>query len=164
LSLIIKSWKVRPFRIFMVICNGDDNTSGYQESINQLNMSYHFPYSTGYVLLVKDGKGTYIWALCQKNEGSLKIKQRPVKMDGRTTYWTLPPKRTPFQNGVDRWPNLWTVPGRRWNSPTYLMRLWGHSYFKISSPGPVFMEPNDYYDAPINRDLHFIRSVGLIKS
>jgi phosphoribosyl 1,2-cyclic phosphodiesterase len=26
-----------------------------------------------------------------------------------------------------------------------------------------FMEPSDYYDAPINRVLHFIRSVGVIK-
>jgi hypothetical protein len=25
------------------------------------------------------------------------------------------------------------------------------------------MEPSDYYDASINRVLHFIRSVGLIK-
>jgi hypothetical protein len=48
------------------------------------------------------GKGAYIWALCQKNEVSVEIKQRPVKMGGRTTYWTLPPKRTPFQNGIDR--------------------------------------------------------------
>jgi hypothetical protein len=52
------------------------------------------------------GKGTYIWTLCQKNEGSVKIKQRPVKMGGRTTYWTLPPKMTPSRNGVDRRPNL----------------------------------------------------------
>jgi hypothetical protein len=44
----------------------------------------------------------YNWAHCQKNEGSVEIKQRPVKMGGRTTYWTLPPKRTSFQNGVDR--------------------------------------------------------------
>jgi hypothetical protein len=29
--------------------------------------------------------------------------------------------------------------------------------------GHFFMEPSDYYDAPINRILHFIRSVGLIK-
>jgi hypothetical protein len=27
----------------------------------------------------------------------------------------------------------------------------------------LFMEPNDYYDAPIDIVLHFIRSVGLIK-
>jgi hypothetical protein len=48
------------------------------------------------------GKGIYIRTLCQKNEGSAEIKQRPVKMGGRTTYWTLPPKGAPFQNGVDR--------------------------------------------------------------
>jgi hypothetical protein len=29
--------------------------------------------------------------------------------------------------------------------------------------GQFFTEPSDYYDAPINRVLHFIRSVGLIK-
>jgi hypothetical protein len=29
--------------------------------------------------------------------------------------------------------------------------------------GQFFMEPSDYYDAHINRVLHFIRSVGLIK-
>jgi hypothetical protein len=29
--------------------------------------------------------------------------------------------------------------------------------------GQFFMKPSDYYDAPINRVLHFIRSVGLIK-
>jgi hypothetical protein len=29
--------------------------------------------------------------------------------------------------------------------------------------GQFLMEPSDYYDAPINRVLHFIRSVGLIK-
>jgi hypothetical protein len=28
---------------------------------------------------------------------------------------------------------------------------------------PLFMEPSDYYDAPIDKVLHFIRSVGLIK-
>jgi hypothetical protein len=26
-----------------------------------------------------------------------------------------------------------------------------------------FMEPSDYYDTPINKVLHFIRSVGLIR-
>jgi hypothetical protein len=29
--------------------------------------------------------------------------------------------------------------------------------------GQFFMEPSDYYVAPIRRVLHFIRSVGLIK-
>jgi hypothetical protein len=29
--------------------------------------------------------------------------------------------------------------------------------------GQFFMEPSDFYDAPISRVLHFIKSVGLIK-
>jgi hypothetical protein len=40
-------------------------------------------------------------ALCQKNEGSVKAEQRPVKMGGKTTYRTLSPKREPFQIGID---------------------------------------------------------------
>jgi hypothetical protein len=47
------------------------------------------------------GKGTYTRALCQKNVGSVAIKQRPTKMGGRATYRTLLPKRAPFQIGVD---------------------------------------------------------------
>jgi hypothetical protein len=35
------------------------------------------------------GNGTYITALCQKNKGSVEIKQRPIKMDGRTIYRTV---------------------------------------------------------------------------
>jgi hypothetical protein len=48
------------------------------------------------------GKGTYTRALCQKNEGSVEIKQRPIKMEGRTIYRTLSPKRRPFQIAIDR--------------------------------------------------------------
>jgi hypothetical protein len=40
--------------------------------------------------------------LCQENEGSVEIKQRPIKMGSRTVYKTLSPKRTPFQTGIDR--------------------------------------------------------------
>jgi hypothetical protein len=48
------------------------------------------------------GKGTYTSVLCQKNKGSVKIKQRPIKLGGRTIYRTQSPKRTPFQTGIDR--------------------------------------------------------------
>jgi hypothetical protein len=59
----------------------------------------HWESTTG----LKQAKGLiYIWALCQKNELSVEIKQRPVKVGGRTNYQTLPPQRAPFQNGVDR--------------------------------------------------------------
>jgi hypothetical protein len=47
------------------------------------------------------GKGTYRGALCQKNEGSVEVKQRPIKMGGRTIYRILSLKRTPFQTGID---------------------------------------------------------------
>jgi hypothetical protein len=37
------------------------------------------------------------------------------------------------------------------------------SLLKPSILGQFFMEPSDYYDAPIYKVLHFIRRVGLIK-
>jgi hypothetical protein len=43
----------------------------------------------------------HIRAICQKKEVSVRVKQRPVKMGGRTTYRTLSPKRAPFQIGID---------------------------------------------------------------
>jgi hypothetical protein len=47
------------------------------------------------------GKGTYNRALCQKNEGSVEVKQRQIKMGGRTIYRTLSPKRAPFQTMIE---------------------------------------------------------------
>jgi hypothetical protein len=37
------------------------------------------------------------------------------------------------------------------------------AYLRFRHLGQFFMEPSDYYDAIINKVLHFIRSVGLIK-
>jgi hypothetical protein len=37
------------------------------------------------------------------------------------------------------------------------------AYTRFRHLGQYFMEPSDYYDAPIHKVLHFIRSVGLIK-
>jgi hypothetical protein len=37
------------------------------------------------------------------------------------------------------------------------------AYLRFRHMGQFFMEPSDKYDAPINKVLHFIRSVGLIK-
>jgi hypothetical protein len=54
-----------------------------------------------YIYWPKTGKQTYMRALCQKNKGSVEIKQRSIKMDGRTIYRTLSPKGTPFQTGID---------------------------------------------------------------
>jgi hypothetical protein len=83
-------------------------------------------------------------------------------MGGRTTYRTLSPKRAPFQIGIDWWSHLQKVPRRGWISHTHPVWLWGCSPYKISSPGPVFLEPSDYYETPIDVILHFIRGVRLI--
>jgi hypothetical protein len=82
-------------------------------------------------------KGTYIRILCQKNKGSVEIKQRPIKMDSWTIYRTLTSKRTPFQIGTGRWSHLWKVTRGRWVSNTFPMWLWGYGSFIISSPGPL---------------------------
>jgi hypothetical protein len=37
------------------------------------------------------------------------------------------------------------------------------AHIRVRHLGQFFMEPSDYYDAPINKVLHFIRGVGLIK-
>jgi hypothetical protein len=37
------------------------------------------------------------------------------------------------------------------------------AYLRFRHMGQFFMEPSDYYDDPINKVLHFIRGVGLIK-
>jgi hypothetical protein len=37
------------------------------------------------------------------------------------------------------------------------------AYLRFRHLGQFFMEPSDYYDAPINKVLHFIWGVGLIK-
>jgi hypothetical protein len=37
------------------------------------------------------------------------------------------------------------------------------AYLRFRHLGQFFMEPSDYYDAPVNRVLHFMRSVRLIK-
>jgi hypothetical protein len=109
------------------------------------------------------GKGTYTRALCQKNEGSVGVKQRPIKMCGRTTYRTLSPTRTPFQTGIGRWSHLWKVPRSKWFSHTYPMWLWGHSLIKISSPGPVLHRTKRLLWCPHKQSPTFHSSVGLIR-
>jgi hypothetical protein len=37
------------------------------------------------------------------------------------------------------------------------------AYLRFCHVGQFFMEPSDYYDAPINKVLHFIPGAGLIK-
>jgi hypothetical protein len=46
---------------------------------------------------IQTGKGIPTRTLCQKNQGTVKTKQKPVTVGDRT----LSPERTPLQNGID---------------------------------------------------------------
>jgi hypothetical protein len=110
---------------------------------------------------IQTGKGTYTWALCRKNEGSVEVKHRPIKMGGRTTYWTLSPKRTPFQTGTNRTCERCLEEDE---SATHILcDCEATAYLRFRHLGQFFMAQSDYYDAPQNKVLHFIRNVGLIK-
>jgi hypothetical protein len=109
----------------------------------------------------ESGKATYTRTLCQKNEGSVEVRDQLRWMVTLLTgHCHL--KGHLFKLRLTDDPTCERSLGKT-NQPhtSYVMR--GQSAFKISSPGPVFMAPSDYYDAPINEALHFIRSVGLIK-
>jgi hypothetical protein len=67
---------------------------GLEEQKSQKTFGIHYWTQTG--------KGTYTRALCQKNEGSVEVKQRPIKTGGKTIYKTKSPKRTSFKTGTDR--------------------------------------------------------------
>jgi hypothetical protein len=50
------------------------------------------------------------------------------------------------------------------DSATHILRdCEAIAYLRFSNLGQFFMEPNDYYDAPLHKVLHFIRSVELIQ-
>jgi hypothetical protein len=53
---------------------------------------------------IQTGKGIPTRTLCQKNQGTVKIKQKPVMMGDRTTHRTLSLERTPLQNGINEVP------------------------------------------------------------
>jgi hypothetical protein len=62
-----------------------------------------------------------------------------------------------FQIGIDWCCYLRKVSRKRRICHTHPMWLWGLRHL-----GQFFMEPSDYYGAPIDKVLHFIRDVGLI--
>jgi hypothetical protein len=58
----------------------------------------HWESTTG----LKQAKGLIYGPSAKRMKDLLKLNKKPIKMCGRTAYWTLPPKRTSFQNGVDK--------------------------------------------------------------
>jgi hypothetical protein len=107
------------------------------------------------------GKVTSIWTLWQKNEGSVEIKQRPTKMGDRTTYCHL--KGHLFKLGVTDNSTCERYPDEDESATHILCDCKAIAYLRFRHLGQFFMEPSNYCDAPINRVLHIIRSVGLTK-
>jgi hypothetical protein len=96
------------------------------------------------------------------NGGSVEVKQMPTKMDGRTIYRTLSPKRTPFQMELTDDPICERCPEDE-TATHILCDCKTIAYLRFRHLGQYFSEPSDYYDAPISKVLHFFRSVGLIR-
>jgi hypothetical protein len=110
------------------------------------------------------GKGTtYIRALCQKNKGCVEIKQRPIKMDNRTIYRTLSSKGSLFKLGFTDDPTCERCLEEDELITHILCDCEAVTHFRFRYLCQSFMEPSDFYDAPICKVLHFIRSVGLMK-
>jgi hypothetical protein len=74
-------------------------------------------------------------------------------MGGRTIYRTLSPKRTPFQIGIDG--SICERCQEKDESATHILcDCEVMTYLRLTYLGQFFVEPNDYYDAPIHKVLH----------
>jgi hypothetical protein len=109
------------------------------------------------------GKRTYITALCQKSRESVEIKQRPIKMDSRTITGHCHLKGRLFKLGLTVDPTCEGFLEEDESATHILCDCEDIAHLRFCHLGQFFMEPGDYYDAPISKVLHFIRSVVLRK-
>jgi hypothetical protein len=79
-------------------------------------------------------------------------------MGGRTTYKTLSPKGHIFKFGICQ-----RCLEENESATHILYDCEAVAHVRIRHLGQFFMEPNDCYDAPIYKVLHFIGGEGLIK-
>jgi hypothetical protein len=143
--------------------------SEYEEkvvSIIHLFMVYLMMLSVTQTILVywtQTGKVTYIRALCQNNEGSVEIKQRPIKMDGRLFTGHCHLKGHLFKLGLTDDPTCERCLKEDESDTHILCDCEAIDHLRFRHLGQFFTETSDYYDAPIIKVLHFIQSVGLIR-
>jgi hypothetical protein len=110
----------------------------------------------------KQAKGLISGPFARRTKDLLKLN-RPTKMGSRTTYRTLSPKRAPFQIGINWWSHLRKVLIEEDESATHILcDFEAVACLRFCHLVQFFMEPSDYYDAPIYKVLHFIWGVGLI--
>jgi hypothetical protein len=93
----------------------------------------------------------------------LNLKRNPLQWVVGLLNKTLSPGRTPSKMGLTDRP----ISGRcleRDESATHILcKCEAIAYLGLHHLGHYFMEPDDYHDALINRILHSIWSVGLLK-
>jgi hypothetical protein len=85
------------------------------------------------------------------------------RMGGRTIYRTLSPKGQLFKPGLTDDPTCERCLQEDESTTHILCDCEAIAYLRFRHLGQFFMEPSDFYDVPIFKVLHFIRSVGLIK-
>jgi hypothetical protein len=84
-------------------------------------------------------------------------------MGSRTIYRTLSPKGHLFKLGLTDDPICERCLGEDESATHILCDCEAIAYLIFRHLVHFFMKTSDYYDSPINKFLHFIRSVGLIK-
>jgi hypothetical protein len=90
-------------------------------------------------------------ALGHENKGAVKREQRPAMMDSRMLTGQSP-NRIPLQTGCSE---------KEKSSTHFLYDCEAIAYLRFHRMGHYLMERCNYHDAPIRKDLSFIRSVGL---
>jgi hypothetical protein len=75
----------------------------------------------------------------------------------------LSPKRHLFEPGLTDDPTCERCLEEEESATHILCDCEAIAYLRFRHLGQFFMEPSDYYDVPVNKVLHFIRGVGLIK-
>jgi hypothetical protein len=71
--------------------------------------------------------------------------------------------QTPFQTEIDRWLLCKRCLKEDESATHILCDCEAIAYLRFRHLHQVFKEPSAYHDAPLNKVLHFIRSVGLKK-
>jgi hypothetical protein len=110
---------------------------------------------------IQTGIGTPTSTVCQRDQGTIKTKQKPVTVGDRTTYWIPSPERAPLRNGIDKYSHLLKVPRKRLISHTCPIWRKATACLRFRHLGHYLMEPGDYQDGPV---IIIHRSVGLLKS
>jgi hypothetical protein len=101
--------------------------------------------------------------LCQKNQGTVKTKQKQIAVVTGLLMGHFHLKGHLFKMGLTNSTLLRKMPRKRWIRHTGPMWLWGYS-LRFRHLHHCFTELGDHQDVPVSKILHFILSIGMLKS